>query len=53
MTNIILNDVSYKNEIIEELKHIYGDLLINEILNKDTTTQYFYTNIVIILKYIN
>lgn len=48
MTNIILNNVSNKNEIIEELKNIYGDVLINEILNnKDTTTQYFYKNILI------
>ena len=48
MTNIILNNVSNKNEIIEELKNIYGDVLINEILNnKDTTTQYFYNNILI------
>ena len=48
MTNIILNDLQNKNEVIEELKNIYGDVLINEILNnKDTTTQYFYNNILI------
>ncbi len=48
MTNIILNDVSNKNEIIEDLKKIYGDVLINEILNnKDIETQYFYNNILI------
>ena len=48
MTNIILNNVSNKNEIIEELKNIYGDVLIYEILNnKDTETQYFYHNILI------
>ena len=48
MTNIILKDISNKNEIIEELKNIYGDVLINDILNnKDTTTQYFYNNILI------
>ncbi len=48
MTNIILNNVSNKNEIIEELKNIYGVVLIYEILNnKDTKTQYFYNNILI------
>jgi hypothetical protein len=48
MTNIILNNVSNKNEIIQELKDIYGELFINEILNnKDVETQYFYNNILI------
>jgi hypothetical protein len=48
MTNIILNNISNKNEIIEELKKMYGDTLINEILNnKDTETKYFYDNILI------
>ena len=48
MTNIILNNLLNKNEIIEELKNIYGDVLIYEILNnKDTTTQYIYNNILI------
>jgi hypothetical protein len=48
MTNIILKDISNKNEIIEELTNIYGDVLINEILNnKDTSTQYIYNNILI------
>ena len=48
MTNIVLKDLSNKNEIVEELIKKYGDTLINEILNnKDTTTQYFYNNILI------
>ncbi len=48
MTNIILNRLLNKNEIIEELKNIYGNVLIYEILNyKDTTTQYIY-NILLI-----
>ena len=49
MTNILfLKDHPNKNEIIEEIKNIYGDVLINDILNnKDTTTQYFYNNILI------
>ena len=48
MTNIILNNVSNKNEIIQELINIYGELFINEILNnKDVETQYFYNNILI------
>ena len=48
MTNIILNNLLNRNEIIEELKNIYGDVLIYEILNnKDTTTQYIYNNILI------
>ena len=48
MTNIILNNVSNKNEIIQELKNIYGELFINEILNnKDVETKYFYNNILI------
>ena len=48
MTNIILNNLLNRNEIIEELKNIYGNVLIYEILNnKDTTTQYIYNNILI------
>ena len=48
MTNLILNNLLNKTEIIEELKNIYGDVLIYEILNnKDTTTQYIYNNILI------
>lgn len=48
MTNIILNNLSNKNEVIEELIYIYGDTFITEILNnKDTSTQYFYNNILI------
>ena len=48
MTNIILNNLLNKNEIIEELKNIYGETLINDILyNKDVETQYFYNNILI------
>ena len=50
MTNIILNinDVSNKNEIIEELINLYGDTLINEILNNnEQSTQYIYNNILI------
>jgi hypothetical protein len=48
MTNIILNNVSNKKEIIEELINIYGDVFINEILqNKDIETQYIYNNILI------
>ena len=48
MTNIILNNVSNKNEIIEELKKMYSETLINDILyNKDVETQYFYNNILI------
>ena len=47
MTNIILNN-NTKNEIIEELKKMYSELFINEILNnKDVETQYFYNNILI------
>jgi len=48
MTNIILNNLLNKTEIIEELKNIYCEVLIYEILNnKDTTTQYIYNNILI------
>ena len=48
MANIILKDLQNKNEIIEELKNIYGETLINDILyNKDVETQYFYNNILI------
>ena len=42
MTNIILNDLPNKNEIIENFKLKYGDVLINEILNnKDAETDFF------------
>jgi hypothetical protein len=48
MTNIILKNVSNKNEIVEELKKMYSETLINDILyNKDIETQYFYNNILI------
>jgi hypothetical protein len=48
MTNLILNNLLNKTEIIEELKNIYGETLINDILyNKDVETQYFYNNILI------
>ena len=48
MTNIILNNNNTKNEIIEELKKMYNETLINDILyNKDVETQYFYNNILI------
>ena len=48
MTNIILNNLLNRNEIIEELKNIYGETLINDILyNKDVETQYFFNNILI------
>ncbi len=48
MTNIILNDLPNKNEIIENFKLKYGDVLINEILNnKDTETEFFFNNILI------
>ena len=48
MAKSLINDVSNKIEIIEQLKNIYGETLINDILyNKDTTTQYFYNNILI------
>jgi hypothetical protein len=48
MTKILLKDLSNKNEIIEQFKLKYGDVLINEILNnKDTETQYFFNNILI------
>jgi hypothetical protein len=48
MTKILLKDLQNKNEIIEQFKLKYGDVLINEILNnKDTETQYFFNNILI------
>jgi len=48
MTKILLKDLPNKNEIIENFKKKYGDVLINEILNnKDTETQYFFNNILI------
>ena len=48
MAKSLINDVSNKNEIIEQLKNIYGETLINDILyNKDVETQYFYNNILI------
>ena len=48
MTKILLKDLQNKNEIIEQFKSKYGDVLINEILNnKDTETQYFFNNILI------
>ena len=49
MNNIILNNnTNTKNEIIEELKKMYSETLINDILyNKDVETQYFYNNILI------
>ena len=48
MTKILLKDLSNRNEVIEQLKNIYGETLINDILyNKDVETQYFYNNILI------
>jgi hypothetical protein len=48
MTKILLKDLPNKNEIIDQFKLKYGDVLINEILNnKDTETQYFFNNILI------
>ena len=48
MTKKFLKDLQNKNEIIEQFKLKYGDVLINEILNnKDTETQYFFNNILI------
>jgi len=48
MTKILLKDLQNKNEIIDQFKLKYGDVLINEILNnKDTETQYFFNNILI------
>ena len=48
MAKSLINDVSNKNEIIEQLKNIYNEVLINDILyNKDVETQYFYNNILI------
>jgi len=48
MTKILLKDLQNKNEIIEQFKLKYGDVLINEILNnKHTETHYFYNNILI------
>ena len=48
MTKILLRDLPNKDEILKKFKLKYGEILINEILNnKDTTTHYFYNNILI------
>jgi hypothetical protein len=44
----ILNNQSNKNEIIEELKNLYSDALINDILNNnDPLIKYYYNNMLI------
>ena len=48
MTKILLKDLPNKNEIIEEIKNIYGLTLVNEILNNtDEKTHYIYNKILI------
>ena len=44
MTNILLKDHPNKNEIIEEIKNIYGDVLINDILNNKVIPSEKYAN---------
>ena len=49
----ILNNINqvikiYINEIIEEVRAIYGDTLANDILNNnDSLTEYYFNNILI------
>ena len=53
MYSNILNNINQaikinKNEIIEEVRAIYGDILANDILNNnDSLTEYYFNNILI------